>query len=244
MLTSVVKVTNPHCLRHLLADMLMLSKCWYRKEHFLTNVIHMMSHLYIKHQQEDVLTLQQGANVNQQNVDGDTSLCIASRNRHLHVVEYLVQNGAHVNRCNKDKESPLCLAAQSFISQLKIVQYLVNKGANVNHCSESNKSPLYWASDGGHLEVVEFLEQNGADVNKCSKYIDSPLYQASQMENFNVVEFLVENGDDLTVRDGHSLSLLEKTRQCIIQNKYFEWKIDDRKKSMQFLKKYMRRNSI
>lgn len=97
------------------------------------------------------------------------------------------------------------------------------------------------------IERLKHLIKLGLDVNQCDKgqsllkvLIESPQVSA----RYRKLELFIQNGADLTVRDGHSLSVLEKTRQFINQPKGREYEINDQKYSMQLLRKHTRRNSL
>ena len=49
--------------------------------------------------------VENGANINEKNKDGDTPLICASINGHLEIVKYLCQNGDNVNEKDKDGDN-------------------------------------------------------------------------------------------------------------------------------------------
>ena len=118
--------------------------------------------------------LNHGANVNTENVRGETPLHIVSRGQYdsqddgVSVVQLLLGRGANVNAQDKDHMTPLHLA--SYSGKLDIVQVLLRHGASVNTKGELGQTALHLALDGNcsgqdSLGIVRLLLEHGADVN-------------------------------------------------------------------------------
>ncbi|XP_062575328.1 ankyrin repeat domain-containing protein 50-like [Saccostrea cucullata] len=149
-----------------------------------------------------------------------SSLCVASGEGYLEVVEELIKRGADVNLCDRNEQSPLCYASKSghlktvkFLLQndadinvgasclssackgghLDVVEFLINK-VNVNQVSDICDPPIHCASGQGHIEVIKFLVDHEANVNLLNSSRDSPLCCAVGNRQLSVVEYLVEHG--------------------------------------------------
>ena len=141
--------------------------------------------------------LTHGANVNQTNGNGETSLQWASQRGHVEVVNLLLNHGANVNQANVNDigETPLYIA--SFHNNVKIVSLLLNHKANINQADNDGKTALYIASLTGHVEVVSLLLNHGAIVNQATNDGITPLHIASQNGHVEVVSLLLNNGANI-----------------------------------------------
>ena len=81
-----------------------------------------------------------GADVNQADKDGDSSLHRAAIIGHDAVVVQLLSNGADVNQGNNDGDSPLHIAAN--YSRDSVIAVLLSKGADVNQTNNNGKKPI------------------------------------------------------------------------------------------------------
>lgn len=106
------------------------------------------------------LLVQEGAQVNAKNKDGDTALILAVRRGYRGTVQELLAKGAEVNVKNKDGHTALMFAA--WRGDQGIVQDLLAKGAEVNVKGKSGATALKLASLAGHREVADLLARAGA----------------------------------------------------------------------------------
>ena len=74
--------------------------------------------------------LEKGANINSKNMDGDSSLHIASREGFFYIVKYLIDQKADLNISNNSFETPLHLA--SIHGHFYIVEFLINNHSEIN----------------------------------------------------------------------------------------------------------------
>lgn len=140
---------------------------------------------------EDLLN--QGADPNVHDTDGDPILCQA-------ICYY----------APKDKKA-----------RFKIVQLLIDKGADPNskgHFLYKNMTPLMFAvtSDDNAKDIVKLLIDKGADVNAQNEAGQTALMRAAT-RNFNLTELLLKHGADKTIstKDG-----MNAFRAACYYNKY------------------------
>ena len=74
--------------------------------------------------------LEKGANIDSKNMDGDSSLHIASREGFFYIVNYLIEQKADPNISNNSFETPLHLA--SIHGHFYIVEFLINNHSEIN----------------------------------------------------------------------------------------------------------------
>ncbi|XP_028395444.1 uncharacterized protein LOC114519503 [Dendronephthya gigantea] len=133
-----------------------------------------------------------GADVYSKNEDGETVLCIATRNGLFDLVKYFVQHGAEHNFQDDCKVLQSAIHSRS----LEIVKYFVEDcGADVNCKDESGKTALHHAVDAGETDIVKyFVEQCGADVNGKDTDGWTVLHDAVTKGRLEMVKFLVPMG--------------------------------------------------
>ena len=132
-----------------------------------------------------------GAEVNEQDDEGETPLHIAVVESHLQTAQDLVAAGAKVDVRDYNGYTPLYLAARA--DNHKIVQMLASHGADVEYKDKNGFTPLHIAAFDGNIEVVKELIRLGGDVNaKARGY--TPLDVALVAGHDSTVSALVVEG--------------------------------------------------
>ena len=150
--------------------------------------------------------LQNGANVDLQDEDGQTALFHALRNKGIPfgILSSLVKNGANLNTRRKyDKCTPLMSVTQSCgIYEEQLVTWLVDNGANVDLQDKDGLTALHYAcKTDNSCEVVSCLIKNGANINACTGNKVTPLMRAAKKGNSDVVSLLIAHGANVDLQD-------------------------------------------
>ena len=150
--------------------------------------------------------LQNGANVDLQDEDGQTALFHALRNKGIPfgILSSLVKNGANLNTKRKyDKCTPLMSVTQSCgIYEEQLVTWLVDNGANVDLQDKDGLTALHYAcKTDNSCEVVSCLIKNGANINACTGNKVTPLMRAAKKGNSDVVSLLIAHGANVDLKD-------------------------------------------
>ncbi|XP_055891225.1 ankyrin-1-like [Biomphalaria glabrata] len=152
--------------------------------------------------------LEKGCKVNQQDLEGYTTLHVAVKNLNLDLIQILLHYRASVNAKTNDGKTPLHLA----LEDQNIAKLLIVNGARVDSEDEFGNTPLLLASElwGDHDEVVDLLISEGSDVNHKNHVGKSPIYMAAYNLNTRCVELLMDaNAKDLDEQQHNSaLSLV------------------------------------
>jgi hypothetical protein len=139
--------------------------------------------------------LKSGANVNDDNVIGETSLNVAVEKGSIEIVELLLDKGVNVNRRGFFEYTALHRAAQNRRSD--IVRILLDAGADVNSKDHWGGTALQWAAFYGPIESVKLLLDKGSDVNSRDNNGVTPLLSAAEGNHIDIMKFLIGKGADL-----------------------------------------------
>ena len=104
-----------------------------------------------------IRALDNGADVNAKNDDGDTPLHRAAYNNAAEVAKLLIDKGAEVNAKNKISGGRLCMRAANY-KAAEVAKLLIDKGAEVNAKDKDGNTPLHWAAanaTGGGCETAD-----------------------------------------------------------------------------------------
>ncbi|WP_338966784.1 ankyrin repeat domain-containing protein [Spiroplasma endosymbiont of Lonchoptera lutea] len=145
------------------------------------------------------LLLENGANINLQNNNGNNALITAVENGHTDIVKLLLKNGADINHQNKFGITPLITAAT--YGELDIMKLLLEKGANINHQNKFGITPLITAASHDKLEIVKLLLENGATINLTDKNGNTALITAATYGKLDIVKLLLEKGAAINLTD-------------------------------------------
>ncbi|CAM2862814.1 ankyrin repeat domain-containing protein [Legionella worsleiensis] len=131
--------------------------------------------------------------LNQTN-NGLSLLEIATRNRNLEMIHFLLNAGAKIENATKEQRiTPLHLAAKR--GYVDVVKLMLSKEINPDLKGYNNKSPIYYATKKGHDAVVKCLLDAGAWVNQgMGEEEITPLHLAIEHQQVNVVACLLQNG--------------------------------------------------
>ncbi len=162
----------------------------------------MSSELYFAASRGDVADVRtlisQGADVNEQETNGFTSLMAAALEGHTEIVQLLINEGADVNR--QGSNGGTALINSSLRGHIEVVKLLLNAGADVK--SESGIRAFFHAAASGHTQIVRLFLDKGLDINVRDSSDGTALIKASTSKgNIETVKFLLANGADYTAKD-------------------------------------------
>nr|WP_217345401.1 ankyrin repeat domain-containing protein [Noviherbaspirillum sp. L7-7A]MBV0879678.1 ankyrin repeat domain-containing protein [Noviherbaspirillum sp. L7-7A] len=148
--------------------------------------------------------------IEQQNVNGMTPLCLAAANGRDDVASLLLERGALVNHASNNHCTPLWLAASAptyqssaasggnqmttHLNSEALINLLLDKGANVNQPSARGETPLHAAAAFGRLATVKTLLQHKASLDAPDRFGLSALGHAALNGHADLVEYLLEQG--------------------------------------------------
>lgn len=121
--------------------------------------------------------LNEGANVNQKDENGQTALHYAAQRGYTEVARTLIERGAWVNPKDKEGRTPLIVASE--IGYTPMIDLLIAKGANIHSQDKDGRFALHHAVLGAGSEAALLLISKGAKVDARDNKKWTPLYLAS-----------------------------------------------------------------
>jgi hypothetical protein len=119
--------------------------------------------------------VENGADVNLQDNDGDTALMYNINE--FDVFKYLVENKADLNIRNKKGQTALILAAEN--EKIDILTYLVERGANINLRDNNGITAASICYDKGQIETYNYLKGKGAIDFQPRQVVQQPAAPAA-----------------------------------------------------------------
>jgi hypothetical protein len=148
--------------------------------------------------------LAEGADADEQGVEGASVLMWAIINNSLDGARALLDAGADPNLADDLGNSPLLLAATREDS--RFVEVLVARGANANAENVRGTTPLIVASALGRTEAVRLLITAKADVNAIDGSGRGALHYAALDPKAHVLRLLIEAGAKADLEDNAGLT--------------------------------------
>lgn len=110
--------------------------------------------------------LEQGADINAQNKNGQTALILASYykyNNSEEILSLLLSSNPTIDL--QDNSGRTALSWATGAGKMVAIRHLLSANANINLQDSDGATPLMWASLMGQKDAFLYLLENGADVN-------------------------------------------------------------------------------
>ena len=195
--------------------------------------------LVLKNRSDLIKSLvENGANPNIQNKEGNTIMHLAARNE-VEINNFgllLDLDGINFDILNNDGYSPLTLIIKNN-DILKFVRLVNSKNVNLNLENNEGLTPLLYTIQENNLKMFNILIGKGVNINLENKNGISPLMYAINQRNYDMFNKLIEAGANINSKDknnGNTLLhiavtkkdlklvkfLIEKGANIDLQNKY------------------------
>ncbi len=128
-----------------------------------------------------------GANVDQKDKSGATSLLLAVEKSKTDLVAALLQEKTDVNQFNS---TLLHIAVKH--KNANLIQLLVDSGIKMNEKNKDDQHPLELAVETNNLSLIELLLKNGAEIDKAGKDGNTVLSTAIKANNQKLAELAIK----------------------------------------------------
>jgi ankyrin repeat protein len=164
--------------------------------------------------------LNQGADLEVRDVDGDTPLHWAAARGRCSMIELLLARGAKIDARNHQQATPLLYAAMRL--QSDAVRLLVARGADVELGNDYGRTPLlYVTREGGDIPMARLLLELGANVDARDRSGDTPLSLAAWRGFRALVELYLDQGAEVPREGNQANALLASAVERGLSRLYF-----------------------
>ncbi|XP_033631150.1 transient receptor potential cation channel subfamily A member 1-like [Asterias rubens] len=149
--------------------------------------------------------------LNDDDVDGNTPLLLASRGGHHCVILFLLGMGADIYKRNDEWKTVLSLAAQ--LNRMHTIAVLIEHNADINAQDRDKNTPLHLACIEGHYPAAKLLLRAGAELthkNKEDKFVLDVAIQNRDDEIGKVILSSTQWESAMSNRDKQGLSPMKK----------------------------------
>lgn len=129
------------------------------------------------------LVLKHGADVNNEDVDGDTPLSVACYEDKPQVVQFLLSKGGLVNKKGIRGDTPLHIAVANCSND--VVSMLLEHGADPDGVNNDQETPLHIAVRHGHKDILETLLKTSKNLDQTSIFGGRTAFKCL-MENLSI----------------------------------------------------------
>ena len=149
--------------------------------------------------------LEQGADVNYEDSDGQTPLSNAVLNGNADIASLLLEKGADIDVLYEGKPLLFCAIEKDDKS---LVEVLIENGADIEYEDKNEYTPLFYATCNDKIDMVSLLLEKGANIEYKGKYESTPLFVATCNGNLALVSLLLEKGADIECENEDGLTPL------------------------------------
>lgn len=154
--------------------------------------------------------LEAGADINQQDNEGNTALMLAIDNEYYPAVAYLIAKKADVNKTNHQGETPLMHAAETG----EFVGSLLDAGADITKQDALGETALMKAALFNNAGAVADLCFKGADLEVRDLNGNTALILAAENNAVHSVFSLIRKGADVNaVNLNHETAIMKAVQQ-------------------------------
>jgi len=163
-------------------------------------------------QEEATATIiEQGADVNATNKNGERPLQNAAWHGHAKVVSLLLEKGADAKQTDPSGQTALHMAAWN--GHIDAVNALLESKADPS-VAANKYSPLHGAAWNGHTAVVAALIKAGAKVDAVDSDGNTPLHKAAWRGHVAAVKELLNAGANKAAKDNFGQTAADKAKSA------------------------------
>ncbi|EAX92480.1 ankyrin repeat protein, putative [Trichomonas vaginalis G3] len=142
-----------------------------------------------------------GANINEKDNNGNTTLHYAAQKNSKEIFEFLISHGANINNKTNNGNTALHIAAD--YKNIEIAELIISHGANVNEKNNNAKTALHYAARKNSKETTKLLISYGANINEKANNGKTALHYAACHNSAETAELLISHGADINEKDNN-----------------------------------------
>lgn len=162
------------------------------------------------------LLLEKGAQVNQNNADGENALDLALNSKNIATAAFLIENGADINKPHNDRTYLMDCDRNS----ANLTDLLIQNKADVSYVTSAGETALMAAVGNLNLPLVKYVLENGGDLAAQNSEGETAIFylakaaekygteETERNDLFEIFKLLKENGADINSRDGNGQTIL------------------------------------
>jgi cytohesin len=153
-----------------------------------------------------------GADPNEKDISGRTSLHLAARKGDPKLIELLLKHGIDVNVCARDLSSsiPLCHAGSRQAAEI-----LIANGADLSWRDESGGTVLHSLVRRGTIDAAKVIIEHGVDVNAQNNFGSMALHVIAEHGSKEMAEVIVAKGANLNIKDNKGFTPLARKMKFV-----------------------------
>jgi ankyrin repeat protein len=155
--------------------------------------------IYVKH------LLNNGADINAYNSEGNNILHMFALKGKLDLVEYLMKSKANLTLLNKDNFTAVDLALQN--------QHFQVARALRKYLFTDLERDLFHAINQSNLDIIKALDEQGINLNACEEMGVTPLHMAAFYGYLDIVNYLIERKVNLDALTEENISAIHYSLQ-------------------------------
>ncbi|EAY09537.1 ankyrin repeat protein, putative [Trichomonas vaginalis G3] len=140
-----------------------------------------------------------GADINDKDEDGRTSLHIAAYYDFKEIAELLISHGANIDEKDNDEKLPIHYAA--YFNSKETAELLISHSAIINGKDKYGETTIHKVAYFNSKETAEFLILHGANIDEKNEEGNTVLHIAAFHNNKETAEVLILHGADIDAID-------------------------------------------
>lgn len=159
------------------------------------------------------ILLDEGAEIDWTNANGESALFKAVAGKHTTMVNFLLERGANASIIGPNRTTLIHLCLENPQNLRKVLLSFPEP----NLLNEFGSAPIHSAAYDCRLEAIDILLEFGANINITDNHGKTPLLYAVSTGNCDLVQYLLEKGADVKMQDNRKVSALHyaKTAEMI-----------------------------
>ena len=167
----------------------------------------LMATIALDRTQSAIILIDEGADINKQDKEGQTALTYAIAKKNNAVIDAILAKGPNLELKNKGGVTALWYAIDA--GDEALVMKFLKAGASANTEDKEGDTPLSFVAQKNNINIARMLLSYKADMKaKSKKDSYTPLMFAAQNADRKMLELFLKEGAELNARDKNGMNSL------------------------------------